>query len=67
MTYNVVIMYVVAAVLTVAGVVMLARLRSATITERQTYAYRMIGIMLTSAGIVLAMSATAMWSWTDQI
>ena len=64
MTYNVVIMYLVAAVLTAIGVVMLLRLRSATITERKTYAYRMIGIMLTSGGIVLAMSATAMWSWS---
>lgn len=64
MTYNVAIMYLVAAVLTVAGVVMLLRLRSPSISERKTYAYRMIGIMLTSAGIVLAMSATAMWRWT---
>ena len=67
MTYNVVIMYFVAAVLTAAGVWMLVRLRSATITERKTYAYRMVGIMLASAGIVLAMSATAMWSWTIDI
>lgn len=64
MTYNVAVMYLVALVLTVAGVVMLLRLRSPTISERKTYAYRMIGIMLTSAGIVLAMSATAMWRWT---
>ncbi len=64
MTYNVIIMYLVAAVLTAIGVVMLLRLRSATITERKTYAYRMIGIMLTSGGIVLAMSATAMWRWS---
>jgi hypothetical protein len=64
MTYNVIIMYLVAAVLTAIGMVMLFRLRSATITERKTYAYRMIGIMLTSGGIVLAMSATAMWRWS---
>lgn len=64
MTYGVVIMYLVAAVLGLTGVVLLARLRSATISERQVYAYRMIGIMLTSAGIVLAMSATAMWRWS---
>ena len=64
MTYNVVIMYLVAAVLTAAGVWMLVRLRSSRITERKTYAYRMIGIMLTSGGIVLAMSATAMWRWS---
>ncbi|KQU48156.1 hypothetical protein ASG67_12515 [Sphingomonas sp. Leaf339] len=64
MTYGVIIMYLVAAVLGLVGVVLLARLRSATISERQVYAYRMIGIMLTSAGIVLAMSATAMWRWS---
>ncbi|HEX8486183.1 hypothetical protein [Sphingomonas sp.] len=64
MSYNVVVMYLVAAVLSVAGTVMLLRLRRPTITERKTYAYRMVGIMLASAGIVLAMSATAMWSWS---
>ncbi|HEX8554715.1 MAG TPA: hypothetical protein VF695_08410 [Sphingomonas sp.] len=64
MTYGVVVMYCVAAVLTVTGAVLLVRLGSSTITERKTYAYRMIGIMLASAGVVLAMSATAMWRWT---
>ncbi|HEX8382776.1 MAG TPA: hypothetical protein VF592_05305 [Sphingomonas sp.] len=64
MTYNVVIMYIVAAILTAIGVVMLLRLRKPSITERKTYAYRMVGIMLTSGGIVLAMSATAMWRWS---
>ena len=64
MTYNVLIMYVVAAVLTAAGTWMLWRLRRPSITERKTYAYRMVGIMLTSGGIVLAMSATAMWRWS---
>jgi NADH:ubiquinone oxidoreductase subunit 6 (subunit J) len=64
MTYQVSIMYVVAAILLIAGVAMLLRLRSSAITERKTYAYRMIGIMLASAGIVLGMSATAMWQWS---
>ncbi len=64
MTYGVTVMYLVAFVLTVTGIVLLARLRSATISERQVYAYRMIGIMAASAGIVLAMSATAMWTWS---
>ena len=64
MTYGVVIMYLVAAVLAAAGAFMLLRLRSSRITERQVYAYRMVGIMALSAGIVLAMSATAMWSWS---
>ena len=43
---------------------MLLRLRSPSITEPQTYAFRMIGIMLTSGAIVLAMSAAAMWRWS---
>ena len=64
MTYGVTIMYLVAAVLGAAGTWLLLRLRSSRITERQTYAYRMVGIMLASCAIVLAMSATAMWSWS---
>ena len=64
MTFNVVIMYGVALVLCLAGAVMLLRLASPKVTERQVYAFRMTGIMLASAGIVLAMSATAMWQWS---
>ena len=64
MSYNVAIMFTVAAALLVAGSYLLLRLGSATISERQVYAYRMVGIMLASAGVVLAMSAGAMWSWS---
>ena len=64
MTLQVAIMYAVAAVATIIGVGLLLRLRTPAITERKVYAYRMIGIMLTSGGIVLAMSATAMWRWS---
>jgi hypothetical protein len=64
MTFNVTIMYCVAAILGAIGTWMLLKLRSATVTERQVYAYRMTGIMLLSAAIVLAMSATAMWQWS---
>ncbi|MGW8279147.1 hypothetical protein ACWGK7_06580 [Sphingomonas aurantiaca] len=60
-------MFAVAAVLGIVGTVLLLRLRSPTITEPQTYAFRMIGIMLTSGAIVLAMSAAAMWRWSTQI
>jgi hypothetical protein len=63
MTYGVVVMYAVAAVLSLIGTVLLVRLRG-PLSERQVYAYRMIGIMAASAGIVLAMSATAMWTWS---
>ena len=64
MSYNVVVMFVVAALLMGGGVMLLLRIGKATTTERQVYAYRMIGIMLVSAGVVLAMSAGAMWSWS---
>lgn len=64
MTYGAAVMYVVAAILGAVGVWMLLRLRRATITERQTYAYRMVGVMLTSAAIVLAFSAAAMQQWS---
>ena len=67
MSYQVAVMYVVATVLTLAGAWMLWRLRRPTITERKTYAYRMVGIMLASGGVVLAMSATAMWSWSRSL
>ncbi|WP_242615777.1 hypothetical protein [Sphingomonas sp. BK036] len=60
-------MFAVAAVLGIVGTALLLRLRSPTITEPQTYAFRMIGIMLTSGAIVLAMSAAAMWRWSTQI
>lgn len=64
MTYPVAVMYAVATLLTIAGAWMLLRLRSASISERRTYAYRMVGIMLASAGIVLLISATAMRQWS---
>ena len=64
MSYNVVVMLAVAALLTAGGVVLLLRIGKATTTERQVYAFRMIGIMLVSAGVVLGMSAGAMWSWS---
>ena len=66
MTYGSAIMFVVAGVLGIVGTAMLLRLRSPGITEQQTYAFRMIGIMLTSAAIVLAMSAAAMWQWSTE-
>ena len=64
MTYGTTVMFIVAALLMLVGGVMLLRLRAATITERQTYAFRMVGIMLASAGVVLAFSAWATWQWT---
>ena len=66
MTYGSAIMFVVATVLGIVGVALLLRLRSPTISEPQTYAFRMIGIMLTSGAIVLAMSAAAMWQLSTE-
>ena len=63
MTYQVAIMFAVAGILGLVGIACLVRLASPRVTEGQTYAFRMIGIMLTSGAIVLAMSAGAMHSW----
>lgn len=63
MTWQVMIMFAVAGVLGVIGIACLARLASPRVTQGQVYAFRMIGIMLTSGAIVLAMSAGAMHSW----
>ncbi|URW75490.1 hypothetical protein M9980_13300 [Sphingomonas donggukensis] len=61
-----IIMYAVAAVFSLLGaglLLALARPRSAG----QVYAFRMVGIMALSGGVVLAMSATAMWQWSASI
>ena len=63
MSYAVAIMLAVAALTGLAGLALLLMLRTPEIGEARTYAYRMIGIMLAAFGVVLAMSATAMWSW----
>lgn len=57
------IMFAVATVLALAGAWMLAQLRR-PLTQGRTYAYRMSGIMALSGGVVLAMSAAAMWRWS---
>ncbi|WP_375421642.1 hypothetical protein [uncultured Sphingomonas sp.] len=65
MTLQVQIMYVVAAVFTLLGVGLLLRLiRPAG--PAMVYVFRMVGIMAVSLGIVLAISATAMWNWSVQ-
>jgi len=66
MTYASAIMFAVAGVLGLIGTVMLLRLRHPDVTEGQVYAFRMVGIMLTSGAIVLAMSAGAMWRWSTE-
>ena len=63
MTWQVLIMYAVAGVLGLAGVVLLALLARPS-GPAKVYVFRMAGIMLVAAGVVLAFSATAMWSWS---
>lgn len=63
MTFSIAIMYAVAALFTVIGTALLLLLIRQT-SEAKTYAFRMVGIMALSLGIVLAMSATAMWRWS---
>ena len=63
MSWQIIAMYLVALVFALVGaglLLALARPRS----EGQAYAFRMIGIMALAGGIVLAMSATAMWQWS---
>ncbi len=63
MSYSILIMYAVAALFAgIGGVLLLGLVREAS--ERKVYAYRMVGIMALSLGVVLAMSATAMWRWS---
>jgi len=64
MTYGTVVMFAVGGLLLAGGVLMLARLASSRITERKTYAYRMVGIMLASAGVLLIAYALALRSWS---
>jgi hypothetical protein len=63
MTWQVLIMFAVAAVLTLVGAgLLLALTRPAG--PAKVYVFRMVGIMALSAGIVLAFSAYAMWDWS---
>ena len=64
MTYGAGIMFIVASLLALAGAFCLIRLRAPHITEKQTYAFRMAGVMLLSAGVVLAFSAAALQRWS---
>lgn len=63
MTSSIAIMFAVAALFTLIGAgLLLALLRPAS--AGKVYAFRMIGIMALSLGIVLIMSASAMWQWS---
>ncbi len=63
MTWGTTIMFAVAAVLALAGAgLLLALVRPSG--PGKVYAFRMAGIMLVSAGVVLAFSAWATWEWS---
>ena len=63
MTLSIAIMYGVATLFAVIGIGLLLMLIRQT-SEAKVYAFRMVGIMALSLGLVLAMSATAMWRWS---
>lgn len=58
-----IIMFAVAAVFSAIGIGLLLALARPR-TAGQVYAFRMVGIMALSGGVVLAMSAAAMWQWS---
>lgn len=63
MSWQILIMFIVGGVLTLIGVgLLLALTRPAG--PAKVYVYRMVGIMAVSGGVVLAMSAAAMWDWS---
>ncbi|QNQ08104.1 hypothetical protein [Sphingomonas alpina] len=63
MTLQIAIMYAVALLFSLIGAgLLLALLRPAG--PAKVYVFRMVGIMAVALGVVLAMSATAMWRWS---
>jgi hypothetical protein len=63
MTREVAIMFAVAAVFGLGGLWLLLQLRHPQGPAR-VYVYRMVGIMAVALGVVLAISAGAMWQWS---
>ena len=65
MSWSIIIMYAVAAVLALVGAGLLLALTRPS-GPAKVYVFRMVGIMLLAGGIVLAMSATAMREWSAE-
>lgn len=65
MTWQVLIMFVVAGLLALVGLGLLLALARPSGPAR-VYVFRMVGIMALMAGVVLAFSASAMWQWSGQ-
>lgn len=62
MSWQVLIMFAVAALLSLAGVGLLLALARPS-GPAKVYVFRMAGIMALAAGVVLAFSAWSMWRW----
>ena len=63
MTWQVIAMFAVAAILCLVGVGLLVALARPS-GPAKVYVFRMAGIMALAAGVVLAVSANAMWQWS---
>ena len=63
MTGSVITMYTVALVATLIGAVMLGRLRR-RLSDPKRYGYRIAGTMFVALGLVLAIYASFLWSWS---
>ena len=66
MTWQVLIMFAVAGLLALVGAGLLLALTRPS-GPAKVYVFRMAGIMLVMAGIVLACSAAAMWQWSGEL
>ncbi|WP_019515813.1 hypothetical protein [Sphingomonas sp. Mn802worker] len=65
MSWQIIIMYAVAAILALTGAGLLLALTRPS-GPAKVYVFRMVGIMLLSGGAVLAMSAAAMQRWSSE-
>lgn len=65
MSWQVLAMYAVAAVLALVGAGLLLALARPS-GPAKVYVFRMAGIMALMAGVVLAFSATTMWQWSSE-
>ncbi len=63
MSGTIALMYALAALAAAAGMWLLLRLRSRTTPEAR-YAHGMAGTMAVALGLILAIFATAQWSWS---
>ncbi|MGY4397717.1 hypothetical protein ACVWZA_002914 [Sphingomonas sp. UYAg733] len=65
MTLQIAIMYAVALVFALVGAGLLLAL-SRPAGPAKVYVFRMVGIMAVALGVVLAISASAMWQWSTE-